>query len=185
MDTRSNGLVQIIKVSFIFFVHMHVDVVYNETFVEYGHCEVTRSLCTCSMCEHLSILYACRASSSHTAPLHALKVLSYYIILFPSLDVVSVYPLLVLTIVNNLYTVIFCKDTSQVTNSWGTFFVRLLLKFIISLAPILVAMAISNLFVVLCWFNGFLHLLFHTHFSSTTVQVGVQTNLLQCCPICG
>ena len=36
----------------------------------------------------------------------------------------------------------------------------------------------------LCWFNGFLHLLFHTHFSSTTVPVGVQTNLLQCCPIC-
>ena len=113
--------------------------------------------------------------------------LSYYIILFPSLDVVSVYPLLVLTIVNNLYTVIFCKDTSQVTNSWGTFFVRLLLKFIVSLAPILVAMAISNLFcsLELCWFNGFLHLLFHTHFSSTTVPVGVQTNLLQCCPICG
>ena len=102
----------------------------------------------------------------------ALKVLSYYIILFPSLDVVSVYPLLVLTIVNNLYTVIFCKDTSQVTNSWGTFFVRLLLKFIVSLAPILVAMAISNLFVVLNYAGlmGF----FICYFTPTFLQLRSQ-----------
>ena len=102
----------------------------------------------------------------------ALKVLSYYIILFPSLDVVSVYPLLVLTIVNNLYTVIFCKDTSQVTNSWRTFFVRLLLKFIVSLAPILVAMAISNLFVVLNYAGlmGF----FICYFTPTFLQLRSQ-----------
>lgn len=79
----------------------------------------------------------------------ALKVLSYYIILFPSLDVVSVYPLLVLTMVNNLYTVIFCKDTSQVPNTWATFFVRLLMKFIAALGPIIIAMGVSNLVVVL------------------------------------
>ena len=62
---------------------------------------------------------------------------------------VSVYPLLVLTMVNNLYTVLFCKDTTQTVNTWGAFFVRLLLKFVASLAPILVAMAVSDLYVVL------------------------------------
>ena len=78
----------------------------------------------------------------HAGPVHSLLLHNS---LSQILHVVSVYPLLTfLTIVNNLYTVKFCKDTSQVTNSWGTFFVRLLLKFIVSLAPILVAMAISR-----------------------------------------
>ena len=79
----------------------------------------------------------------------ALRVLSYYIIFFPSLDVVSVYPLLVLTIVNNMYTVVFGKDSSQAPSTWATFFIRLLMKFVAAFGPIVVAMGVSNLVLVL------------------------------------
>ena len=79
----------------------------------------------------------------------ALKVLSYYVIFFPSIDVVSCYPLLVLTIVNNMYSVMFGKDSSQDPNTWTLFFVRLLMKLIAALGPIVIAMGVSNLVVAL------------------------------------
>ena len=79
----------------------------------------------------------------------ALRILSYYIILFPSIDVISVYPLVVLTMVNNLYTVVFGKDLTQAPKTWSTFFIRMAMKLIAALLPILVAMAVSNLVTVL------------------------------------
>ena len=50
--------------------------------------------------------------------------------------------------VNNMYTVIFRQDTSQ-DHSWRSFFIRLSMKFLAALLPILVAMFISNLVQVL------------------------------------
>ena len=79
----------------------------------------------------------------------SLRVLSYYIILFPSLDVISVYPLAVLTAVNNLYTVIFGKDVTMAPKNWTTFFIILAMKGTAATVPILLAMAVSNLVIVL------------------------------------
>ena len=79
----------------------------------------------------------------------ALRILSYFIMLFPSIDVISIYPLIVLTMVNNTYIVVFGKDSAQASKAWTSFFVLLVMKFIAALLPILVAMAVSNLVIVL------------------------------------
>ena len=79
----------------------------------------------------------------------ALRILSYFILLFPSVDVISIYPLIVLTMVNNTYIVVFGKDSAQASKAWTSFFVLLVMKFIAALLPILVAMAVSNLVIVL------------------------------------
>ena len=79
----------------------------------------------------------------------ALKILSYFIILFPSIDVISIYPLMVMTMINNLYVVIFRKDSAQAGETWKGYILLLLLKLIAALLPLLVAMAVSNLVEVL------------------------------------
>lgn len=84
-------------------------------------------------------------SDEHTT---AIRALSYYIILFPSVDVCSVFPLIIHTIVNNIYTVIFGRDTSQVAG-WKHFLLQLLMKFIAAVIPIFVALFVSNLVYVL------------------------------------
>ena len=40
-----------------------------------------------------------------------LRILAYYLIFFPSLDVMSAYPLVVHVLVNNIYIIITGKDT--------------------------------------------------------------------------
>lgn len=77
----------------------------------------------------------------------ALRVLSYYIILFPSIDVCSVFPLMIHTIVNNIFTVI-GQDTSQL-KGWKYKLIQLLMKFIGSILPIGIGMFVSNLVYVL------------------------------------
>ena len=79
----------------------------------------------------------------------SLRILSYYIILFPSIDVISVYPLVVLTMVDNIYTVFFGRDSTQAPKTWKTFFIRMGMKFVAAILPIFVAMAVSNLVTVL------------------------------------
>ncbi len=82
----------------------------------------------------------------------ALRILSYYIILFPSLDVVSAYPLGVHTTVNNIYVIITGKDTSEKpTHRFAKYdlFFRLFLRFICALLPILASAGVSNLIYVL------------------------------------
>ena len=78
----------------------------------------------------------------------AVRVLSYYITLFPSLDVCSVYPLVVMTMVNNLYTVIFGKDSSEQCD-WLHFAILVGMRLGGSILPILAAMGISNLHYIL------------------------------------
>ena len=63
-----------------------------------------------------------------------LRALSYYLIFFPSIDVTSVYPLVIHTITNNIYTVFFGKDTSQVPKYKHDWAIRYALKFIIASA---------------------------------------------------
>jgi hypothetical protein len=85
-----------------------------------------------------------------TSPSHstALRVLSYYLILFPSIDVCSVFPLLIHTIVNNIYTVVFCHDSSEM-KGWSYFFIHLGMKFVAAIVPIAIGLCVSNLVYVL------------------------------------
>lgn len=76
-------------------------------------------------------------------------MVSYFIMIFPSVDVISIYPLIVLTMVNNLYIVVFGKDSAEASKTWKTFFFLLVMKFTAALLPIIVALAVSNLVTVL------------------------------------
>lgn len=79
-----------------------------------------------------------------------IRALSYYLVLFPSIDVTSAYPLVVHTISNNIYTTIFCRDTSRKSKSPKLdFLLQLGIKFISASLPIAAALFVSNLVYVL------------------------------------
>ena len=78
----------------------------------------------------------------------AIKIISYVIVLFPSLDVCTVFPLVILVIINNIYMVVFGRDSSE-DSSWRSFFIRLVMKLTIASMAILVAVGISNLIIIL------------------------------------
>ena len=78
-----------------------------------------------------------------------LRALSYYLILFPSLDVCSAYPLVVHTIVNNVYTVLMGQDTTEKPKYSYDCAIRLIIKFIAAAVPIVAALFVSNLVYVL------------------------------------
>lgn len=61
----------------------------------------------------------------------------------------SVYPLAILTIFNNLYTIICCRDSSQAPRTWANIIFFMVAKVIVALLPIFVGMAVSNLVTVL------------------------------------
>ena len=79
----------------------------------------------------------------------ALRLLSYYIILFPSLDVMSAYPLMVHTVVNNVYMIITGRDSSRKPKWKYDWLLRLLLRLISSILPLLAAFGVANLIYVL------------------------------------
>lgn len=78
-----------------------------------------------------------------------LRALSYYLILFPSLDVTSAYPLVVHTIVNNIYMVLMGHDTTEKPKYSCDCAIRLTLKFLAAALPIVAALFVSNLVYVL------------------------------------
>ena len=77
----------------------------------------------------------------------ALKVLSYYIILFPSLDVMSAYPLNNATIANNIYLIITGRDSNDDKRRFAKL-ALLGLKFVCAVLPLALAFAVSNLLYV-------------------------------------
>ena len=79
----------------------------------------------------------------------ALRLFSYYIILFPSLDVISSYPLINHVISNNLYSLITGQDTSKEPRHRFDCLLRVLLRFLVALLPILAAFGVANLIIVL------------------------------------
>ena len=82
----------------------------------------------------------------------SLRILSYYLLLFPSLDVVSAYPLMIHTVVNNLYIIITGHDSSKPPSKkykWFDFFLRIALRLIVAIFPILAAFGVANLVYVL------------------------------------
>lgn len=88
-------------------------------------------------------------SSKHSL---ALRMLAYYLLLFPSLDVVSAFPLMVHTVVNNLYLIIVGHDTSQPPSQkykWYDFTLRMSLRLVVAVLPVLAAFGVANLVYVL------------------------------------
>ena len=79
----------------------------------------------------------------------AVRVLSYFIMLFPSMDLTSAYPLVVITLSNNVYSAIMCRDTSEYTMNWEDRRKRMLFRFFFALFPLIGAMFISNLVAVI------------------------------------
>ena len=78
-----------------------------------------------------------------------LRILAYYLILFPSLDVMSAYPLNIHCAVNNLYMIITGRDTSKKPKWKFDWLLRLILRFIAALLPLFAALGVANLIYVL------------------------------------
>ena len=79
----------------------------------------------------------------------SLRVLSYYLIFFPSLDVMSAYPLTVICIVNNVYMAMTGRDTSTPTKWRYDWLLKLVLRFIVAVLPLALAFAAANLVFIL------------------------------------
>lgn len=73
-----------------------------------------------------------------------IRIFSYFVILFPSIDVCSVYPLVVHAVVNSVYFVIFSKDTSQEKGPKSKI-IQLALKLVMTIIPILIGLFVTNL----------------------------------------
>lgn len=79
-------------------------------------------------------------------------MLAYYLLLFPSLDVASAYPLMVHTVVNNIYLIVMGHDTSKPPlrqYKWFDFSLRIFLRLVVAILPILAALGVANLVYVL------------------------------------
>ena len=106
----------------------------------------------------------------------ALQILSYYIVLFPSLDVISAYPLAVLAVVNNWYIILTGKDSESDKRRY-VLVLKLFLKFIIASLPLVPALFIANLVNVL-QFAGLLGFLVCYLFPAL-LQLGSQYHCLK------
>ena len=102
----------------------------------------------------------------------ALRAFSYFIVIFPSVDILTAYPIACLLMVNNMYTAFGGKDSAEASKKWSSFIVLLAMKFISSLVPILVAMAVSNLVTVLKY-SGFVSF-FHSFIVPVVIQFSSQ-----------
>ena len=77
-----------------------------------------------------------------------LQILAYFIVIFPSLDVISAYPLNVVTIANNLYQVIFGRDADN-DRGKKAYIIKLSLRLVCSILPLIPALFVANLVSVL------------------------------------
>lgn len=111
--------------------------------------EIESTATACLLCYYVIFFQGELTSSDHTV---ALRLLAYYVILFPSVDVVSAYPLMTHTVVNNVYIIIVGRDTSIQPPSekkWRDFILRISLRLVIAIIPILAAFGVANLVYVL------------------------------------
>ena len=86
---------------------------------------------------------------THPSYAMSLRILSYYILLFPTVLVVSVYPLGLMNISNNVFVCLLDRQGHcNSRNTCASYSFLLLLKFFSALIPVLVAMGVSNLVTV-------------------------------------
>ncbi|KAL5502758.1 hypothetical protein EMCRGX_G009579 [Ephydatia muelleri] len=115
-------------------------------------------LCSGFQCDHISVhgMYVVHRYGGNlnevplTKPEHhvALRALSYIIILFPTLDIISAYPLVTCSMVNNLYQVIMGRDTSQRKHSYDGL-ILVAMRAVVAILPIVCSLFISNLVYIL------------------------------------
>lgn len=96
-----------------------------------------------------TLLLFVQVSLTHAGNPLPLRVLSYYLIFFPSLDVISAYPLVNICSVNNVYMAITGRDTSEPPKWKYDWILRLSLRFIIAVLPIMLAFGAANLVFIL------------------------------------
>lgn len=77
--------------------------------------------------------------------------MSYYVILFPSLDVSSAFPLINVTIANNLYIMIMGVDTTQANNRRYGRLIKIVLRIICAVIPIFAALFVTNLVFIVSY----------------------------------
>ncbi len=108
--------------------------------------------------------------SGHSDPIRAL---SYYLIIFPSLDVVSAYPLVNHVLVNNLYILITGHDTSKKPKYRFDWLLRMFLRFTMAVLPILAAFGVANLIYILKYAGlvGFIAYTFPVGLHLRSIQV--------------
>ena len=77
----------------------------------------------------------------------SLRILSYVILLVPNVYIISGYVIVIIVVSGNIYTVLTGKDSADASKLW--FVLLLVIKFVYTLVPILVAMGVSNLVSIL------------------------------------
>ena len=81
----------------------------------------------------------------------ALRILSYYLVFFPSVDVITPYALTTICVVNNIYMVLTGRDTSEKPKWKYDWLLRLFLRLVSAIFPLGLAMAAANLVFILQW----------------------------------
>ena len=79
----------------------------------------------------------------------AYRIFSYYVILFPSVDIISVYPLSVHVATNNIYPLITKHSTSEKHNFKYKGLLLLVLRFVFGVIPVIAALGLSNLIYII------------------------------------
>lgn len=102
-----------------------------------------------------------------------LKLLSYYIVLFPSIDAISSYPLMNHVISNNLYSLITGQDSSKEPKYRFDKLLKVSLRSTATLLPILAAFGVANLIYIFKYAGlvGFLNLFFPTLLQLRSIYV--------------
>lgn len=103
----------------------------------------------------------------------ALRVLSFYIILFPSLDVCSAFPLVLQATTNNIFSPIPSQNSKEKAKHKYDWLIQLLLRFFASVVSILAAFGVANLVEVLKYGGlfGFAMFLFPAFLQFQSIRV--------------
>jgi len=88
---------------------------------------------------------------SHNSPSTALRVMAYYIVLFPTLDVCSAYPLGVFATSNNLFTLVTGSDTTQIHKHKYGKVILMVLRLVCAVLPIIASLFVANLVYVVTY----------------------------------
>ena len=99
----------------------------------------------------LILLYVLQVGLAHHSSSTALRVMSYYIVLFPSLDVCSAYPLTVFALSNNLFVCFTGCDTTELKKHKYGRLILIILRLVTSALPIVGALFIANLVYIVTY----------------------------------
>ena len=90
-----------------------------------------------------------QVSYSYAGNSPQLRALSYYLILFPTLDVMSAFPLNTICISNNLYMALTGRDTSETGMGKYDWIIRLLVRLFTAILPLALTFGAANLVFIL------------------------------------